>query len=167
MNAVERAVAEHYTLGNLHSRILQALRKAGADPDNLTIDDLAAIDEFHIGGREATLHVVKQLTLSGQEKVIDLGCGIGGAARVIAAKTGCHVVGIDLTPEFIEVAELLAKRTGLEQNPISLNRIFALASCFWRTIYPITGSNLSDKLHSSALPGNRAGAQTRGQILQL
>ena len=45
--------------------------------------------------------------------VLDVGCGLGGATRYIAASIGCRVTGIDLTPEYIEMARLLAERTGL------------------------------------------------------
>jgi len=32
------------------------------------------------------------------ERLLDIGSGIGGPARWIAAKFDCHVTGIDLTP---------------------------------------------------------------------
>jgi cyclopropane fatty-acyl-phospholipid synthase-like methyltransferase len=69
--------------------------------------------EFHIGDREATKHVVAKMRLAGSERVLDIGCGIGGAARYVAVSTGCHVTGIDLTPEYIETARALNGRMGL------------------------------------------------------
>ena len=48
---VERTVIEHYRHGALEEALLAGLIAAGKDPDKLTPDDLAAADEFHIGGR--------------------------------------------------------------------------------------------------------------------
>jgi ubiquinone/menaquinone biosynthesis C-methylase UbiE len=45
-------------------------------------------------------------------RLLDVGCGIGGASRM-AAMTGAEVTGIDLTPEFVETARVLTKRAGL------------------------------------------------------
>jgi SAM-dependent methyltransferase len=109
----ERAVARHYQVSALTDRVLKAAAAAGLDIDRLTPDDLGPIDEFHIGGRAATKHAVAKMRLAGSEHVLDIGCGIGGAARYVAASTGCSVTGIDLTPEYIETARALSARTGL------------------------------------------------------
>lgn len=109
----ERAVARHYQVSDLTQRVLKAAAAAGLDPGRLTPADLAPIDEFHIGGREATKHVVAKMRLAGSERVLDIGCGIGGAARYVAVSTGCHVTGIDLTPEYVETARALSGRMGL------------------------------------------------------
>jgi len=45
--------------------------------------------------------------------VLDIGCGIGGASRVIASSRQCTVTGIDLTPEYVEVSRELTRRCGL------------------------------------------------------
>ena len=45
--------------------------------------------------------------------MLDIGCGIGGPARWIAARTGCRVTGIDLTPEFVEAAGALNQATAM------------------------------------------------------
>ncbi len=113
MNDIETAVARHYGGEGLLGRIMAGLEASGADLDSLRPDDLAPVDEFHIGGREATAHVVAKLALNAEAHVLDVGCGIGGAARYIATQTGCRVTGIDLTPEFIEVAQRLTELTGL------------------------------------------------------
>ena len=55
MKSVEQNVAQHYTHGSLERVILQALTEAGKDVDRLDPPDLAAVDEFHIGGRQATV----------------------------------------------------------------------------------------------------------------
>lgn len=46
--------------------------------------------------------------------MLDVGCGIGGPARTIAATSGAQVAGVDLTPEFVEAARELSRRAGLD-----------------------------------------------------
>ncbi|HET8728913.1 MAG TPA: methyltransferase domain-containing protein [Alphaproteobacteria bacterium] len=113
MTTVEQDVARHYARESLEEAILAGLRAMGRDPGAPTPDDLAAVDEFHIGGREATEDLAAQLDLKTGMALLDIGCGIGGAARVIAGRYGAHVTGIDLTPEFIAVATTLTARVGL------------------------------------------------------
>ncbi len=113
MKNMESAVAEHYGRAGLLARILEGLEANGADPNHLRPEDLAPVDEFHIGGRTATEYAVAKMFLRRDGHVLDVGCGIGGAARYIAAQVGCRVSGIDLTPEYIEVARALTERTGL------------------------------------------------------
>ncbi len=114
MDDIEAAVARHYGSTGLLARIMAGLEASGVDPEHLQPDDLAPVDEFHIGGREATAHAVAKMNLEAGAQVLDVGCGIGGAARYIAAQAGCRVTGIDLTPEFIEVARRLTELTGLD-----------------------------------------------------
>lgn len=110
---LEDAVARHYGASGLPQIILDALTASGLDPDRLRPEDLAPIDEFHIGGRAATEHAVAKMRLWPEAHVVDIGCGLGGAARYIAVKAGCRVTGVDLTPAYIEAARVLTERTGL------------------------------------------------------
>jgi ubiquinone/menaquinone biosynthesis C-methylase UbiE len=113
---LEGAVVRHYRSSDLVERILKAAAAAGLDPAQLRQEDLAPIDEFHIGGRAATIHLVAKLPLWAGARVLDIGCGIGGATRYIAATTACRLVGVDLTPEYIAAAQTLAQRTGLSSR---------------------------------------------------
>lgn len=113
-DSTERQVAEHYAHdGALERAIMEALAAAGADPDRLAPADLAPVDEFHIGGRQATMDLAAQLDLRPGMHLLDIGSGLGGASRYFAQDHGCRVTGIDLTEEFVRVAEALARRTGL------------------------------------------------------
>ena len=107
------AAAAHYGRLGLGDAILEALKAAGKDIECLTPDDLAPIDEFHTRGRTATIELAQLLSLKRNDRVLDLGCGIGGPSRYIARTFGCRVIGLDLTPEFCEVAAMLAERTRL------------------------------------------------------
>jgi SAM-dependent methyltransferase len=112
-NELETAVAEHYSAADLLSRIDAGLRQAGRDPENLALEDLAPVDEFHIGGRPATQYAVAKMPLDAAHHVLDVGCGLGGAARYVAQEIGCAVSGIDLTPDYVDVANALTARVGL------------------------------------------------------
>jgi SAM-dependent methyltransferase len=111
--SIDRLVAEHYARRDLGSTLLGALEAAGKDVDRLSLDDLAPVDEFHVRGRPATAELTGALGLAPGMRVLDVGCGIGGPSRYVAATYGCEVVGIDLTEEYCEVAALLADRVGL------------------------------------------------------
>ncbi len=116
MKDIEAAVARHYGDAGLLARIMAGLEASGVDPDSLRPDDLAPVDEFHIGRREATAHAVAKMNLEPSARVLDVGCGIGGAARYIATQIGCRVTAIDLTPEFIATARRLTELTGLDDK---------------------------------------------------
>ena len=111
----EQEVARHYGVTDMAVRIFDALAAAGIDRDTLQPADLAPYEELHIGGREATAHLLGKLDMQPQHQVLDVGCGIGGAARYLADHFGCRVTGLDLTPEFIRAAETLTAAVGLQQ----------------------------------------------------
>ena len=106
-------VATHYTHGQLLDRILSGVKAIGKTPESVTVDDLAPVDEFHIGGRQASEEFIDQLESSENNHVLDVGCGIGGTARFVASRFGCRVTGIDLTPEFVSTGQSLCDWVGL------------------------------------------------------
>ncbi len=112
--STEAAVAGHYGRGKLEELILGAVAREGKDPENLTAGDLAAVDEFHVGGLEATQELAKHMELRPGLRLLDVGSGLGGPARYFAAEHGCRVTGIDLTEEFVRVAGSLTRRTKLD-----------------------------------------------------
>lgn len=113
---VEESVVKHYTSGRLEENILAALRTGGKDPAHLHPDDLTSLDQLHIGGLEAALDVARGAGVNGSARVLDVGSGMGGPARVYAHAFGATVQGIDLTPEFVEVATSLSARVGLDHQ---------------------------------------------------
>ena len=103
----------HYTHGNLLAAIEAALLASGKSLNGLTIEDLAPVDEFHIGGRPATARLLRQLEVGAGEMVLDVGCGLGGSARCAATLLGCQVTGIDLTGEYVATGNVLCDWVGL------------------------------------------------------
>jgi len=109
---IEEQVAAHYSRGNLASAILTALQHSGKDITRLRPQDLAAVDEFHIRGAEATAELAEQLQLEAGLLVLDVGSGLGGPSRHLAHMSGSRVVGIDLTADYCRCATELAARVG-------------------------------------------------------
>src|SRR5215510_11843202 len=99
---MQNLVEQHYRIGGLADKIAGALRGAGKDLAHLKTADLAPIDEFHVRGRQATLELANRMELKPGSRVLDIGSGLGGPGRTLAEVYGCHVTGIDLTPEFCE-----------------------------------------------------------------
>jgi MPBQ/MSBQ methyltransferase len=109
----DNPVETHYSSPDLGEAILAALKAAGKDIDHLTPDDLAPVDEFHGGQRPATVRLAELVGFAGTERVLDVGSGLGGPSRYLAWRHGCRVSGVDLTVEFVRVAEMLTRLTGL------------------------------------------------------
>lgn len=117
------SVISHYRRGpNLTNQLIRSLQDAGKDLERLITRDLAPIDEFHIGGRAATLGLAAQMGLTARSTVLDLGSGLGGPARTIAETFGCFVAGVDITPEFCHAAQALSKL-------VRLDHLTAFAAC--------------------------------------
>ncbi|MGE0714918.1 MAG: cyclopropane-fatty-acyl-phospholipid synthase family protein, partial [Alphaproteobacteria bacterium] len=110
---VEQDVAAHYTHGSLEKALLDGLAAAGKDLGRLRADDLSAVDEFHIGGRPATVDLAELMDLKPGMRLLDVGCGIGGPSRYFAGERGAHVTGIDLTDEYVRAAASLSRMVGL------------------------------------------------------
>jgi len=97
----------------LAGRILAALAAAGRAVDPPTPEDLQAVDEFHIRGRAATDALAQAAAIAAGDRVLDVGCGLGGPARRLAGTRGCPVLGIDLSPAYVAAAATLSERVGL------------------------------------------------------
>jgi ubiquinone/menaquinone biosynthesis C-methylase UbiE len=163
----ENLVANHYTHGSLLDAIATGLEKLGRSPETTGVDDLAPVDEFHIGGRAATEQFLDQLGIVSGDHVLDVGCGLGGASRFSAQRYGCRVTGIDLTREYVETGAILNSWVGLGDR-IHLEQANASAipypeATFDRAYMLHVGMNIADKralaseLHRVLKPGGTLG----------
>lgn len=111
---MEAHVAAHYARDGLTDAILAGLTASGKDVAHLTPADLAPVDEFHTGGAKTTAELCAALgPLRPGMRILDIGCGIGGAARQFAAAHKARIVGIDLTADYVQTAAALTRRAGL------------------------------------------------------
>lgn len=108
-----QSVAHYYAAPSLGLKILAGLHSAGKNPHAFSRDDLITFEEFHIRGREATRELARLAKLQPDMNVLDIGCGIGGPARTLAAEFECNVTGVDLSEDYCETAAMLTQRTGL------------------------------------------------------
>ena len=96
----------HYNATGLTGRIREALLKIAPEEQRLTPADIAAMDQFHTRGMLATKDLAAMTAIGPETRVLDLGSGVGGPARFLAATFGCHVTGVDLSEAFIEAATI-------------------------------------------------------------
>ncbi len=122
-------ITGHYQRGNLIERLRTALIDDGADPEHPTSESLAPYEHFHGRGLEATEELGDALDVSADDHLLDVGSGIGGPARYLAARFGCRVTGIDLTPEFCQVARQLTRMMALDDR-VAIEQGDALAMPF-------------------------------------
>jgi ubiquinone/menaquinone biosynthesis C-methylase UbiE len=110
-----KRVADHYGRPRLIDAIDAALRAAGVDPEEPTLDHLAPVDHFHSLGHAATLELARLAGISADDEVLDIGGGLGGPARTLASQFGCRVTVLDLTPDFCRTGEILTRRLALDR----------------------------------------------------
>lgn len=125
----EHVVADHYKSDHLLEAKQAAIPEIGKTIDDVTIADLAPTDEFHIGSRPATQHLLNQLEFSANDYVLDVGCGLGGAARFMASEYEVRVTGIDLTQSYIDVGTVLNSWVGMN-GQVTLRQANALSLPF-------------------------------------
>jgi ubiquinone/menaquinone biosynthesis C-methylase UbiE len=106
----------HYTRPTFKEQILGILEREGLSEPPIPWDKFAALDQFHIRGLQATKELAALMDLKPEDRVLDVGSGLGGPARYIATTYGCHVTGIDLTPTFVEGSAWLAELSGLAEK---------------------------------------------------
>ncbi len=161
----DRSVGAHYGRGDLATRILEALRAAGKDPDALTTEDLTPVDQLHARGRGATLELARLAGITPGMRVLDIGGGLGGPARTLASEFGCTVEVLDLTEEFCRAGEALTVRTGLDDR-VSFRHGDALEmpypdACFDAAWMQHSSMNIPDterlyrEIHRILRPGGR------------
>ena len=107
------SVRDHYRATGLTDRLKTALAALGPEDRRLTPEQLGPLDQFHTRGLAATADLAKLAGITADTSVLDVGSGVGGPARFLAATYGCRVTGVDLSEAFVEAARYLTTRTGL------------------------------------------------------
>jgi sarcosine/dimethylglycine N-methyltransferase len=111
MTDLLEGVRDHYRANGLTDRLKRALTVLGPEDRRLTPHELGTLDQFHTRGLAATVEIGKLAGLTADMSVLDIGAGVGGPARLLAATYGCQVTGVDLSAPFVEAARYLTERT--------------------------------------------------------
>ena len=109
-----KAIADHWARGDVYAVIVAALSKMSKPLDALTVEDLAPVDHFHARGFPATVELADQLPVTAGQRLVDIGCGLGGPARYLAKRFQCQVSGVDITAPFIDAARKLTALLRME-----------------------------------------------------
>jgi len=140
----------HYSAPEIEARILAAIRAAGLNPEQpISPDELGALDHFHTGGRRASRELLEVAKIGATDRVLDIGAGLGGSARLLASTIGCRVDCIEMSPDYCAGAVLLNRLTGLE-NRIDVHQGSALDMPFSDDSFDVVwmqnvGMNIADK----------------------
>lgn len=140
----------HYSALDIEARILAALRAAGLNPDQrLSPDALGALDHFHTGGLRASRELKERAKIGADDRVLDIGAGLAGPARLLASASGCRVDCVEMSTDFCAGAALLNRLTGLDDQ-INVHRGSALDLPFADNSFEVVwmqnvGMNIADK----------------------
>ena len=104
-------MSDHYSRAEALPRILARIDEVS--PGDLSPDILAPLDQFHSGGLAATRELANLAAIKPGEAVLDVGCGVGGPARVLAAEHGARVRAVDLSPAYVAIGRALSKKGGI------------------------------------------------------
>ena len=140
----------HYSARDIEARILTAIRAAGLNPEqHLSPDELGALDHFHTGGLRATRELLALAKIPSAARVLDIGAGLAGPARLLASALGCCVDCLEMSPDFCAGAVLLNRLTGLDEQ-IKVHKGSALDLPFPDDSFDVVwmqnvGMNIADK----------------------
>ena len=129
MNDALEGVRDHYRGTGLAERLKTALAVFGPEDERLTPQQLAPLDHFHTRGIAASAELAKLAGITADMSVLDVGSGVGGPARLLAATAGCRVIGVDLSEPFVEAARYVTERTG-QGGQVTFEAASALALPF-------------------------------------
>jgi ubiquinone/menaquinone biosynthesis C-methylase UbiE len=140
----------HYSASDIETRILAGLRAAGLDPDQqLSPEDLGALDHFHTGGLRASRELLEVARIGAGDRVLDIGAGLAGCARLMAAEVACRIDCIEMSADYCAGAVLLNRLTGMEDR-IAMHEGSALGVPFADGSFDVAwmqnvGMNIEDK----------------------
>ena len=143
-------IDNHYSMGDLRTRITQAIRDAGMDPETrLSPEQLAPLDHFHGNGLFGTRSLAELAKIDQSTRILDVGAGLGGPARYLASVFGCTVTCLEPILDFCDAAAMLNEVTGLS-SLVSVERGSALEIPFEDGSYDLVWTqnatmNIEDK----------------------
>ncbi|WP_428740209.1 class I SAM-dependent methyltransferase [Tenacibaculum sp.] len=115
MNHLSKTIEQHYLKEGLYEDIVLRLSEMGKDLKNITREDIAGVDEFHVRGAAVSKELAESIDLN-NKSVLDVGCGLGGPCRMLAETYNCITSGIDLSNEYIRTAKKLSQLVKLESK---------------------------------------------------
>lgn len=95
------------------NRIYNEVKEADNKDIQLKVQDLSSFDQYHYLGTDAVDEAILNLKISTENRILDVGSGIGGPARYLAEKTGCNVTALELQSDLHEIGLYLTSRCGL------------------------------------------------------
>jgi ubiquinone/menaquinone biosynthesis C-methylase UbiE len=95
-------------------QIIQKRQIQGISLESLTEDILQNYDQDHYGGIKANDILAQKAGIQSASYVLDVGSGMGGPARYLAARYGCRVMGLDVTESRYRGALRLTKMVQLD-----------------------------------------------------
>ena len=147
---VMAGLESHYSARDIETRILAAIRAAGLNPEQrLLPEELGALDHFHTGGVRASRELLALAQIRAEDRVLDIGAGLAGPARLLASTLGCRVDCLEMSRDFCAGAVLLNRLTGLDDR-IEVHRGSALDLPFPDDSFDVVwmqnvGMNIADK----------------------
>ena len=148
----EARVAAYYGAMGLVEKIEGDLARGGFDGADPGPDGPPLDGSFHIGGAEAVERLLDAMPPLDGRAVLDIGCGVGGAARALARR-GAVARGVDLTPEFIAAARALSRMVGGDPGIFATGSALALPyrdRAFDHAVMLHVGMNIADKPRAMA-----------------
>jgi len=115
MESLNKLIENQYFTPELFENILERLKGQEINLNNVSRNDIAGVDEFHVRGAEVSKELVRDLGLRNSH-LLDIGCGIGGPSRMLADEFNFKVTGIDISHEFIRTAQKLSELVGLNHK---------------------------------------------------
>jgi cyclopropane fatty-acyl-phospholipid synthase-like methyltransferase len=95
---------------------LEALRHQQAETGTLSLEMLAPLDQFHVRGLDAIVDLLAVCPFKREDRILDIGCGLGGPARFLAREIGCKVTATDIDGRAIETATQLNQLSGMTEH---------------------------------------------------
>jgi ubiquinone/menaquinone biosynthesis C-methylase UbiE len=102
--------------------VLEILTASGVDTNQLKASDLYERDlDCHNLGMHTMLEELARVVAqygapSAHDRLLDLGCGLGGPGRFLVDRFQCSIVGVDVLPLRVELAQRISELTGMDEH---------------------------------------------------